>query len=84
MVTGAPHWFDDGVKVYVVVPATAVLIVAGLQVPVTPFVEVVGREGAVLFWHKDPMGLNVGAATELTTMLMVTGVPHCPDAGVNV
>ena len=84
IVTGAPHWLDDGVKVYVVVPATAVLMVAGLHVPVTPFVDVVGKVGAVLFWHNDPMALNVGAAAELTTMLMVTGVPHCPDEGVNV
>ena len=32
-----------GVKVYVVFPGDAVLTILGLQVPVTPFPEVVGR-----------------------------------------
>jgi hypothetical protein len=43
------HCPADGVKVYVVVPAVAVLMVAGLQVPVMPLLEVVGNTGAVLF-----------------------------------
>jgi hypothetical protein len=38
-----------GVKVYVVVPGVAVLIVEGLHVPVIPFVEVTGRVGALEF-----------------------------------
>ena len=38
-----------GVNVYVVVPAVAVLIVAGDQVPVIPFVDVSGKVGAALF-----------------------------------
>ena len=38
-----------GVKVYVVVPTVAVLMVAGLHVPVKLFVDVVGRAGAVAF-----------------------------------
>ena len=38
-----------GVKVYVVVPAAAVLIVAGLQVPAIPFVDVAGSAGGVAF-----------------------------------
>ena len=76
IVVGAPHWLVDGVNVYVDVPAEAVLIVAGLQVPVTPFVDVVGNAGAVLFWHNGPICVNVGAATGLMTMFMVTGVPH--------
>ena len=84
MVVGVPHWLDDGVNVYVDVPAAEVLIVAGLQVPVTPFVDVVGNAGAVLFWHKGPICVNVGAATELTTMFIVTAVPHCPEDGVKV
>jgi len=49
IVVGVPHWLEAGVKVYVDVPATAVLIVAGFHVPVTPFVDVVGNVGAVLF-----------------------------------
>lgn len=43
-----PHWPADGVKVYVVVPGVAVLIVAGLHVPVMPLDDVVGSAGAVL------------------------------------
>ena len=34
---------------YVDGPAVAVLIVAGLQVPVIPLLDVVGNAGAVLF-----------------------------------
>jgi hypothetical protein len=36
------HWPAEGVNVYVVV---AVLLIAGLQVPVTPFVDIVGKAG---------------------------------------
>jgi len=49
MVTGDPHCPTDGVNVYVVVPATVVLIDAGLQVPVTPSREVAGNNGATEF-----------------------------------
>jgi hypothetical protein len=45
----APHCPDAGLKLYVVLPTDAVLIVAGLHVPVIPFDEVSGRAGAVLF-----------------------------------
>ena len=54
------HCPVDGVKVYVVVPAVAVLIVAGLHVPVIPLFDVVGRTGAVLFWQSGPIAVNVG------------------------
>jgi hypothetical protein len=43
------HSDPAGVNVKVVVPGVDVLIVAGFQVPVTPFVEVSGNAGAVLF-----------------------------------
>jgi hypothetical protein len=49
-----------GVNVYILVPEDVVLIVAGFQVPVIPFAEVPGRDGAVEFWHSGPTGLNVG------------------------
>ena len=51
-----------GVNVYVVVPLTLVLIVAGLQVPVigVAFVELPANAGAAEFWHKGPIALNVG------------------------
>ena len=43
------HWPADGVKVYVVVVAVAVLIVARLPVLVMTLVEVVGNSGALEF-----------------------------------
>ena len=51
IVTVLAHWPVVGVKVYVVVPAVAVLIVAGLQVPMIAgvLVELVGSAGAVEF-----------------------------------
>lgn len=62
----------------------AVLIVAGFHVPVTPFDDVVGSAGAVLFWHKGPICVNVGVAPVEMTMFMVAVDPHWPAAGVNV
>ena len=49
IVAEVPHCPVPGVKVCVVVPTTEVLIVAGLHVPVTPFVDVAGSVGAGLF-----------------------------------
>ena len=43
------HCPAEGVNVYVVVPAVAVEIVAGFQVPVTPLFEVPGSAGAMEF-----------------------------------
>ena len=60
MVIVLPHWPAVGVKVYVWVPIVAVLIVAGLQIPVIPFVEVIGSAGAVLFRQSGPTAVNVG------------------------
>ena len=56
----------DGINVYVVVPAVDVFIVDGLQVPLILFCEVVGNGGAVLFWHKGPMGVNTGVTVGKT------------------
>ena len=41
-------------NVYVVVPMVDVLIVAGFHVPVMPLLDVVGKGGAVAFWHSGP------------------------------
>jgi hypothetical protein len=78
------HCPADGVKVYVVVPAVVVLIVAGLHVPVIPFVDVVGSDGAVLFWHNGPIAVNVGVSCGLIVMLSDAVVAHCPADGVNI
>ena len=70
------HCPADGVKVYVVVPAVEVLIVAGLHVPVIPFVEVMGKVGGAEFWQRAPIGLNVGVIGGLIVMFNVAVVAH--------
>ena len=70
------HWPAAGVNVYVVVPAIAVLIVAGLHVPGMPLFEVVGIIGAVLFWQSGPMAVNVGVIWGFTTTVSVAVVAH--------
>ena len=71
-----------GVKVYVAV--AVLLTVAGFQVPLIPFVEVVGSMGAVPPLHTDVAKLNVGVMFGLTVTVNVVVVAHCPAVGVNV
>lgn len=78
------HCPPVSVNTYWVVPNADVLIVAGLQVPAIPLVEVAGNAGGVEFWHNGPMDSNVGATCEVTITLMVADVPHWPPDGVNV
>jgi len=52
------------VNVYVVV---AVLLIAGDQVPVTPFVEVVGNAAIEAPLQYGPTALNVGVIDAFTT-----------------
>ena len=66
------------------VPGEEVLIVDGLQVPVIPLVEDVGKTGAVLFWHKGPIAVKVGGTWFVITISIVAIAPHCPAMGVNV
>ena len=70
-----------GVKVYVVV---AVLFKAGDQVPVIPFVEVVGNAAKVAPVQIGFTVANVGTILELTVIVNVAVVAHCPAVGVNV
>jgi hypothetical protein len=86
MVTALAHCPGAGVKVYVVVPFVAVLMVAGLQVPVTAglLVELAGKAGGVEFWQRGPMGVKVGVISVVMTMSMVTALAHCPAVGVKV
>ena len=67
-----------------VVPTVDVLIVAGLQVPVTPLLEVRGNVGGVLFKHNGPICVNAGVVPAVIVMTIVVVVEHCPVAGVNV
>ena len=69
---------------YVVVPIVDVFITAGFQVPVIPLFEVVGNAGAVAFWHKGPICVNVGIICDEIVTSIVAGTAHCPASGVNV
>ena len=74
------HCPADGVKVYVVV---AVLLIVGLQVPVMPLLDVVGKVNVppgqiAATWVK------VGVIGWFTVTVIVVVVAHCPADGVNV
>ena len=43
----------DGINVYVAVPGTDTLMLAGLHVPVIPSLDVGGSAGAVAFWQYE-------------------------------
>ena len=70
-----------GVKVYVVV---VVLSKAGLQVPVYPLFEVVGKAVKVPPEHIGATAVKVGVIFGLTVMLKVVVVAHWPGVGVKV
>ena len=78
MVTVLAHCPELGVKVYVLVPAVAVLMEAGLQKPVTAglLAELAGRAGGVEFWQRGPIWAKVGVISLVTTMSMVTVLAH--------
>ena len=79
-----PHCPALGVNVYVVVPTVAVLIVAGLHVPVILLTDVAGRAGAALFAQRGPIAVKVGVTCEVTTIFIVAVPAPCPVVGVNV
>ena len=70
-----------GVKVYVVV---ARLFNAGDQVPLIPFVDVVGKAASGSPEQIPATGLNVGVVDEFTFIVSVVVVAHCPTVGVKV
>jgi hypothetical protein len=53
-----------------------VFITAGFQVPLMPLFDVVCNAGAVAFWHKDPIGLNVGVVAAFTVIGNKNGPAH--------
>ena len=83
-VKGVAHWPAVGVNVYV--PLAALLIAAGLQVPVIPFVDVAGSAGTVLPEQIDKVvpKPNEGVSTGFTVTLKVAVVAHWPASGVKV
>ena len=84
MVAVVPHCPAAGVNVYVVVPVVVVLITEGFHVPLIPFVDDNGNDGAVLFWQSGPIGAKAGVIWVVITISIVAVVAHCPAVGVNV
>jgi hypothetical protein len=78
------HCPGAGVKVYVVVPAVAVLMVSGDQDPEMPFDEVLGSAGGTLFRQSCVGSEKEGVEFALTVTLMVTGVEEQPWSSVTV
>jgi len=70
-----------GVKVYVVV---AVLFKAGVQVPIIPLVDVVGKADKAAPEQIGATAVKVGVTFGFTVMVNVVVVAHCPAVGVNV
>ena len=62
----------------------AVLFKAGVQVPVMPLLDVVGKAAKTVPEHIAGTGLNVGIIFGLTVMVNVVVVAHCPAVGVKV
>jgi hypothetical protein len=66
------------------VPEVVLFTVAGLQVPVIPLVEVVGKRGAVAPLHIAAMVVNVGVTIGFTVTVKVVVATHVPLLAVNV
>jgi hypothetical protein len=71
-----------GVNVYV--PVAVLFIVAGFQVPVTPFVDVAGNAVGAVPLQIGAKAVNVGVVLAVTVCTKVWVVAHKPVFGVNV
>jgi hypothetical protein len=60
------------------------LTVEGLQVPVIPFVDVIGSIGAGAPVQMGFTAAKVGVMLELTVTSNVVVAAHCPAVGVNI
>ena len=75
----------DGVNVYVVVPRTDVLMLAGLHVPVIPSFDVEGSAGTVVVWQYEfAIVGKVGEILLTIVMFKETGIEQVPTVGVNM
>jgi hypothetical protein len=75
----------DGVNVYVAVPRTDVLMLAGLHVPAIPSLDVEGSAGTVVFWQYEFVIVGkVGETMPTIVMFKEAGVAQPPADGVNV
>jgi hypothetical protein len=76
------HWPASGVKVYV--PLAVLLTTDGDQLPVIPFVDVVGNVGATEPEQIGAKAAKVGVTLGVTVTVNVAVVAHWPASGVNV
>jgi len=75
----------DGVNVYVAVPGTDTLMLAGLHVPVIPSFDVEGSTGTPVFWQYEvAMVGKVGDTMPTMVMFKEAGIAQVPAVGVNV
>jgi len=82
--TGVAQLPAVGVNVYVEIPGTVVLILAGLHVPVVPSFDVKGNVGATAFWQYEfAIVGNVGETTLTIVIFKEAGVAQLPAVGVN-
>jgi hypothetical protein len=58
------------------VPAVAVLIVAGDQVPLIPLLEVAGRAGAVAPTQSGPIAVNTGVTCVAIVLSIEAELAH--------
>ncbi len=67
-------------------PEACALTVAGVQVPVMPLVEVVGKVGTAAPAHivNEVPKLKRGTTLGFTVIVKVVGTAHKPAVGVNV
>src|SRR5678815_5020515 len=73
---GLAHSPAAGVNVYVVVPAAAVLIVAGFHVPVIPLLDSVGNAGAVAPTQSGPIAVNTGVTCAAIVISIEAELAH--------
>ena len=60
------------------------LLIDGSQVPVMPFVDVVGKAGIASPEQYSPTASKVGVTFASMVIVKVVVVAHCPTVGVNV
>lgn len=62
----------------------SVLFKTGVQVPVIPLFDVVGKGDKAAPAQISENGLKLGVMFGFTEMVIVVVVPHCPPLGVKV
>jgi hypothetical protein len=82
--TGVEQLPEVGVNIYVAVPSTDILILAGLHVPAIPSIDTRGSAGAAAFWqYTFAMVGKVGETTPTIVMFKETGAAQLPADGIN-